>query len=64
MGSVGDSFDNALMKNFWSMLKIELVERTSRRTRYEAKNAICTYIEGWYDTHRIQKERGYLRPDE
>ncbi len=25
MGSVGDSFDNALMENFFSTLKIELV---------------------------------------
>ncbi|MEU7588216.1 IS3 family transposase [Micromonospora sp. NPDC049230] len=28
MGSVGDSYDNALMENFWSTLKIELVYRT------------------------------------
>jgi transposase InsO family protein len=27
MGSTGDSFDNALMENFWSTLKIELVYR-------------------------------------
>ncbi len=33
MGSVGDSYDNALMENFWSTLKIELVYRTSWRTR-------------------------------
>jgi transposase InsO family protein len=24
MGSTGDSYDNALMENFWSTLKIEL----------------------------------------
>ncbi|MER7475849.1 hypothetical protein [Micromonospora sp. NPDC000018] len=29
MGSVGDSYDNALMENFLSTLKIELVYRTS-----------------------------------
>jgi transposase InsO family protein len=40
MGSVGDSFDNALMENFRSTLKIELVYRTSWRTRDEAENAI------------------------
>ncbi|WP_425518076.1 IS3 family transposase [Polymorphospora rubra] len=22
------------------------------------------YIDGWYNTHRIQKELGYLSPDE
>lgn len=45
MGSVGDSYDNALMENFWSTLKIELVYRTSWRTRDEAENAIFAYIE-------------------
>ncbi|MFD6568881.1 IS3 family transposase [Micromonospora profundi] len=44
MGSVGDSYDNALMENFWSTLKIELVYRTNWRTRDEAENAIFAYI--------------------
>ena len=55
MGSVGDSFDNALMENFWSTLKIELVYRRSWRTRDEAENAIFSYVDGWYNTQRIQK---------
>jgi putative transposase len=64
MGSVGDSYDNALMENFWSTLKIELVYRTSWRTRDEAENAIFGYIDTWYNTRRIQRELGYLSPDE
>ena len=64
MGSIGDSYDNALMENFWSTLKIELVYRNSWRTRDEAENAIFAYIDGWYNTRRIQKELGYLSPDE
>nr|WP_256370824.1 IS3 family transposase [Micromonospora sp. KC721] len=64
MGSVGDSYDNALMENFWSTLKIELVYRTSWRTRDEAENAIFAYIDGWYNTRRIQRELGYLSPNE
>ena len=64
MGSVGDSFDNALMENFWSTFKIELVYRTSWRTRDEAENAIFAYIDGWCNTRRIQRELGYLSPDE
>jgi putative transposase len=64
MGSVGDSYDNALMENFWATLKIELVYRTSWRTRDEAENAIFAYIDGWYNTRRIQRELGYLSPDE
>jgi transposase InsO family protein len=52
------------MENFWSTLKIELVYRNSWRTRDEAENAIFAYIDGWYNTTRIQKELGYLSPDE
>ncbi len=64
MGSVGDSYDNALMENFWSTLMIELVYRKSWRTRDEAENAIFEYIDGWYNTRRIQRELGYQSPDE
>ncbi|GAB3853014.1 hypothetical protein GCM10027610_082270 [Dactylosporangium cerinum] len=64
MGTVGDSYDNALMENFWSTLKIELVYRTSWRTRDEAENAIFAYIDGWYNTRRIQKDLGWCSPDE
>jgi putative transposase len=62
--SVGDSYDNALMENFFSTLKIELVYRRSWRTRDEAENAIFAYIDGWYNTERIQKDLGWLSPDE
>ncbi|GAA3268740.1 hypothetical protein GCM10020218_008390 [Dactylosporangium vinaceum] len=55
---------NALMETFWSTLKIELVYRMSRRTRDEAENAIFEYIDGWYNTRRIQRELGYQSPDE
>lgn len=64
MGTVGDSYDNALMENFWSTLKIELVYRTSWRTRDQADNAIFAYIDGWYNTHRIQARLGNRSPDE
>jgi putative transposase len=64
MGSVGDSYDNALMENFWSTLKIELVYRRTWRTRDQAENAIFGYIDGWYNTERIQKDLGWLSPDE
>jgi transposase InsO family protein len=64
VGSTGDSYDNALMENFWSTLKIELVYRTSWRTRDEAENAIFAYIDGWYNTRRIQKGLDDRSPDE
>ena len=58
MGSVGDSFDNALTENFLSTLKIERVYRTSYRTREEAELDLFRYIDGWYNPHRIQRELG------
>src|SRR4030095_15691766 len=64
MGSTGDSYDNALMENFWSTLKTELVYRTSWRTRDEAENAIFAYIHSWYNTGRIQAALSDLSPDE
>jgi putative transposase len=64
MGSVGDSFDNALAENFFSILKVERVYRTTYRTREEAELDIFRYIDGWYNPQRIQRELGWLSPDE
>jgi putative transposase len=64
MGSVGDSFDNALAENFFSILKVELVYRTSYRTRDDADLDLFRYIDGWYNPHRIQKALGWQSPDE
>ncbi|GAA1194882.1 IS3 family transposase [Pseudonocardia alaniniphila] len=64
MGSVGDSCDNALMENFFSTMKTELVYRKSWRTRDEAENDLFAYIDGWYNTERIQHPLGWRSPDE
>jgi putative transposase len=64
MGSVGDSYDNALAENFFSTLKTELVYRTSFRTREEADLELFRYIDGWYNPHRIQRALGWRSPDE
>jgi len=64
MGSVGDSLDNALAENFFSILKVERVYRTSYRTREEAELDLFRFIDSWYNPHRIQRELGWLSPDE
>jgi putative transposase len=64
MGSVGDSFDNALAENFFSILKVERIYRTTYRTREEAELDLFRYIDGWYNPHRIQRELGWRSPDE
>jgi putative transposase len=64
MGSVSDSYDNALMENFFSTLKTELVYRNSWRAKEEAENTQFAYIDGWYNRERIQARLGWRSPDE
>jgi transposase InsO family protein len=64
MGSTGDSYDNALMENFWSTLKIEYVFDNTWTTRAQAETALFDYIDGWYNPTRIQKGLGWRSPDE
>ncbi|MFF9667151.1 transposase, partial [Streptomyces althioticus] len=64
MGTVGDSYDNALAENFWSVLKTECVRRTTFATRTNADLTLFAYIDGWYNTRRIQKRLDWLSPDE
>lgn len=45
MGSVGDSYDNALAENLWMLIKTE-------------------YIDGFYNSRRIQERLGFLSPIE
>jgi len=64
MGTVGDSYDNALAENMWSTLKTECVRRRDFATRAEANQALFEYIDGFYNPRRIQKNLGYRSPDE
>jgi hypothetical protein len=63
-GSTGDSYDNALAKNLWSTIKVELVywPGTTFATRTEAEHALIRYIDGWYNPRRIQAGLGGLAP--
>ncbi|MFD4887329.1 IS3 family transposase, partial [Kitasatospora sp. NPDC058402] len=49
---------------FWSVLKTECVRRTTFATRTDADLALFAYIDGFYNTRRIQKRLGWLSPDE
>ncbi len=61
---VGCCSDNAPMESFWGTLKTERVYRAHYRTRAEAKNAICAYIEGWYNRQRRHSTVGYRSPEQ
>jgi putative transposase len=64
MGSVGDSYDNALAENLWMVIKTECIRGRVFATRAEANLALFEYIDGFYNSRRIQKRLGYLSPIE
>jgi putative transposase len=64
MGSTGDAYDNALAESFFASLETELIDRTSWRTRAEARLAVFDYIEAFYNPRRRHSGLAYLSPAE
>jgi putative transposase len=64
MGSVGDCYDNAMCESFFATLECELLDRFRFRSTAEAKAAVFTFIEGWYNTHRRHSSISYLSPND
>lgn len=62
MGKVGDAYDNAMAESFFATLECELIERRSFKTQAEARMALFTYIEGWYNPSRRHSALSYLSP--
>jgi len=64
MGSTGDAYDNAMAESFFASLETELIDRTSWRTRADARLAVFDYIETFYNPQRRHSALGYLSPAE
>jgi putative transposase len=62
MGSVGDAYDNAMAESFFATLECELIARRSWQTKTEARLAIFTWIESWYNPQRRHSGLNYLSP--
>jgi len=62
MGTVGDAYDNAMAESFFASLECELIDRRSWQTKTEARLALFTYIEAWYNPRRRHSALGYLSP--
>ena len=62
MGSVGDAYDNAMAESFFASLECELIDRKSWPTKTEARLALFTWIEGWYNPRRRHSALNYLSP--
>jgi putative transposase len=64
MGSVGDAYDNAMCESFFATLECELLARHRFATQAEARTAVFTFIEGFYNRRRRHSSIGYLSPVE
>jgi transposase InsO family protein len=61
MGTVGDSYDNAISETVWASLKRELVDDAHFETKAEARAAIFEWIV-WYNNERLHSSLGYESP--
>jgi putative transposase len=60
MGSVGDCYDNAMCESFFATLECELLARRRFATQAEARMAVFTFIESWYNPHRRHSGLGFF----
>ena len=63
MGTVGDSYDNAMAESLWASLKRELVDDAFFATKQEARVAVFEWII-WYNNERLHSSIGYASPVE
>jgi putative transposase len=61
---VGMPGDNAWAESFFAILKKECIHFKSFPTREELSMTVFAWIEGFYNTHRVQARLGYLSPRE
>ncbi|BBE08184.1 integrase catalytic subunit [Mycoavidus cysteinexigens] len=62
MGSVGDAYDNAMAESFFASLECELLDRRSFKSKSEARLAVFTWIEAWYNPKRRHSSLDYVSP--
>jgi transposase InsO family protein len=62
MSRKGDCWDNAPMESFFGNMKTELDDGTSFQSRHAAKNAVFSFIEGFYNRQRLHSAIGYCSP--
>ena len=63
MGTVGDSYDNAMAESFFASLKRELVDDEHFATRADARAAVFEWLI-WYNTDRLHSALQYRPPAE
>ena len=63
MNRKGDCWGNAVVENFFKILKSELVCHEKYQSFKEAKLSIFNYIELWCNKQRRHSHLGYLIPE-
>lgn len=61
MGTVGDSYDNALAESVWASLKRELIYESHFKTIAAARVFVFEWL-NWYSRSRFHSSLGYLSP--
>lgn len=64
MSRTGNCYDNAPMESFFHTLKVELVHQRRWTTHEEARRDLFSYLEGYYNRHRMHSALGYLTPEQ
>lgn len=63
MSRRGNCYDNAPIESFWATLKTEAFDANQPwATRQQAKTALFTYLEGFYNHRRLHSTLGYQSP--
>jgi Integrase core domain len=63
IGSVADSFDNAMAESLIGTFKAELIDRQRWRTRDDVEFAVVEWV-AWYNTRRLHSSIGDIPPAE
>jgi putative transposase len=63
VGSVADSYDNALAESVNATFKEELIHRRAWKTRTDVEIQVAAWV-GWYTHHRIHSALGDIPPAE
>lgn len=63
MGTVGDSYDNAMAESFFAGFKREVIDGEHFATRAEARTEIFTWL-NWYNQERLHSSIGNYPPIE
>lgn len=63
MGTVGDAYDNAMAESLFASLECELIARRTWKTKTEARLAVFTWIESWYNPRRRHSGLNYQSPN-